>query len=149
MASLVSRLAFRGTPHSFRAANEPCSRVDVQLAGRGEAIQSEFPIFDQVAVSNFDLGGYELLKMLVDVPLDGVASIDPRADLPEHLVPGPSDLGMQVAPQRRQVFIQLAVAIPDAHAEVRWPVETVAQAQSARFEVLRASRPLDDDFVHI
>jgi hypothetical protein len=149
MASLASRLAFRGTPDSFRAANEPCSRVDVQLTGRCEAIQSEFPVFDQLAVSNFDLGGYEVAKMLVDVPLHGVASIDPRADLPENLVPGPSDLGMKVAPQRRQVFIQLAIAMPDAHAEVRWPVETVAETQSARLEVFRAPRPLDDDFVHV
>ncbi|MGA8093047.1 MAG: hypothetical protein WB823_02165 [Steroidobacteraceae bacterium] len=106
-------------------------------------------MFDHLAVSNFDLGGYELAKMLVDVPLHGVASIDPRADLPEHLVPGPSDLGMQVASQRRQIFIQLAMAIPDAHAEVRWPVETVAETQGARLEVFRAPGPLDNDFVHV
>ena len=53
-------LALWGRPGSSRAANEPRSRVDVQLAGRCEAIQSEFPMFDQLAVSNFDLDGYEL-----------------------------------------------------------------------------------------
>ena len=45
-------------------------------------------MFGHLAVSNFDLGGYELAKMLVDVPLHGVASIDPQQISPNTLFQG-------------------------------------------------------------
>jgi hypothetical protein len=87
--------------------------------------------------------------MLVDVLLHGIAPIDTGTDLAEHLVPRAPNLGVQVAAQRRQVFIEAAIAVPSTRAESLRPIQILTQPSGDRVSLFPATRPLDYHFVHV
>jgi len=128
---------FRGALESrrLRPANQACPGIDVQFVAGNKRSRPELPAFDQPSVSDLDLRNDELINVLMDVLLYRIAPINPRADLTKHFVPGSSDLGAQVAPQRREILVEFPIAIPYAHPQMRRPIQPVTQAQSARIEV--------------
>ena len=91
----------------------------------------------------------EKLKLVTDVLLNRIASIDARANLAEHFVPGASDLRTQISAQRCKIFVEAAIAVARAHAQEWRPFKVIATSRRAIVAVLAASRPFDDDLVHI
>ncbi|HTT78747.1 MAG TPA: hypothetical protein VMF86_03625 [Stellaceae bacterium] len=127
--------------------------VDIErlVPQAGEGFLGLAGIDEMPPVPAAPLDGHEVAQMIADVLLHGVVGAQMRGDLGIDLVPRPADLTLQIAPERRQVFVQLlgitGDEVPAAHA---FPLRKILKRRGAAAMVdAAAARTFDDHARHV
>jgi hypothetical protein len=135
----------------FVTPNESGPGVNIEFLSDAVVVPAEvrLPQVDQRIPANLHLNGYEVMQVLVDVLLYGVAPIEVGSDLAIYLAPRASYLGTQISSERAQVLIQRAITISHTDSQKLWTIEVIATAHSPCIAVLVFPRSFDDDLGHV
>lgn len=151
-------LDFVGALLGFDLPQELASGVNVEIVvGRVGVV--DFAVrtigvrgVDFAVLAQVGIGLDHVLKMLEDVPLDGGVQLDVLADFGVDLIPGASDLAVEVALEGSEVLVKLlaVVAVGLAHSLLLGQVFVLVFLGAGHASVLTANAgPFHDHLRHV